>query len=244
MIRDAIRLNWKVTLFSLFFFVLFVCLGSWQLQRETEKVELIQAREQRTGSPAVGLTALNALTSDVDGVRIHARGDFDRQQVFLLDNRVLEGKVGFEVLAVFRGENSDMAVLVNRGFVPMNRTRNVVPAIPWPASGGTLSIEGVVYAGDYQQLSSALFSRELPGAMIVQTADPLEIGRLAGVTLYPHLVRLAETSVGALPRHWPVTTMQPEKHRAYAVQWFAMAVAVLGALIAFTWHKRGETADE
>jgi cytochrome oxidase assembly protein ShyY1 len=48
---------------------------------------------------------------------------------------------------------------------------------------------------------------------------------------FPHSVRLAEGSPGALTRYWPVISTAPEKHRAYAVQWFAMAAVLLGLFL-------------
>jgi cytochrome oxidase assembly protein ShyY1 len=40
-------------------------------------------------------------------------------------------------------------------------------------------------------------------------------------------VRIDEGNLGVEQRYWPVVNMAPSKHRAYAVQWFAMAAAVL-----------------
>jgi surfeit locus 1 family protein len=49
-------------------------------------------------------------------------------------------------------------------------------------------------------------------------------------------LRLDETTPSALPRYWPVTSMSPEKHRGYAVQWFLMAIAVIIAFGYFTFR--------
>ena len=51
--------------------------------------------------------------------------------------------------------------------------------------------------------------------------------------LYPYSVRLDADSPGALTVDWPLVNMAPEKHRAYAVQWFCMALALL---LIFLWR--------
>jgi len=40
-------------------------------------------------------------------------------------------------------------------------------------------------------------------------------------------VRLDAGTPGVFVRDWPVISTTPEKHRAYAVQWFAMAAMLL-----------------
>jgi surfeit locus 1 family protein len=45
--------------------------------------------------------------------------------------------------------------------------------------------------------------------------------------LLPVVVRLREGSSSVLAAQWPIVNIQPEKNTAYAVQWFAMAFALL-----------------
>jgi surfeit locus 1 family protein len=58
----------------------------------------------------------------------------------------------------------------------------------------------------------------------------LDIDALAetsGATYYPYVVRLRPGSATAFNSYWQDINIQPEKHTAYAVQWFAMALALL-----------------
>ena len=59
---------------------------------------------------------------------------------FLLDNRVYQGVVGYHVLSVLRIEQSNIAVLVNRGWVPLGKDRAVLPQIKTETS--TVSVAG------------------------------------------------------------------------------------------------------
>ena len=51
-----------------------------------------------------------------------------------------------------------------------------------------------------------------------------------------------------LPRHWQdVTVMGPERHKAYALQWFALALAALLIYVAAAlrnWRKARKTREE
>jgi surfeit locus 1 family protein len=49
----------------------------------------------------------------------------------------------------------------------------------------------------------------------------------------PYTVRLLENSIGLTQANWQAVNMLPEKHRAYAVQWFAMLFALITMFIYF-----------
>ena len=69
--------------------------------------------------------------------------------------------------------------------------------------------------------------------MIQSYHFPLLDENVEGELLAPFVVRLAADQPGALRVDWQVINMQPEKHIAYAVQWFGMALAlVIMSLIA------------
>ena len=44
---------------------------------------------------------------------------------------------------------------------------------------------------------------------------------------FPYLVRLDENTPGVLTRPWPIPKLKASKSQSYAVQWFAMALAVV-----------------
>ncbi|HAK50600.1 MAG TPA: hypothetical protein DCM54_01660, partial [Gammaproteobacteria bacterium] len=117
--------NWRVTLFSLVCLVLFIYLGFWQLGRAEEKRTLIEHYETLHQKPWGALTL-----ETLPGSPVSLQGSYQPEKVFLLDNRVLDGVVGFEVLTVFVDQGLGTGVIVNRGFVPMGRTRDDKVDIP------------------------------------------------------------------------------------------------------------------
>jgi surfeit locus 1 family protein len=50
---------------------------------------------------------------------------------------------------------------------------------------------------------------------------------LFGEPFYEYQLRLDSDSIGALETGWVTVAVQPEKHTAYAVQWFVMAAVLL-----------------
>ena len=226
-----------MTAFSLFFFVLFINLGIWQIHRAAWKVQLLKQQAERRAEPPRALSAVPGDPAKANHVPVRLEGDYDALRVFLLDNRVLNGRVGFEVLMPFEDSSSGEMVLVNRGFVPMGRTRQDMPVIP-PLAAGDHSAVGSVYvsATDGKPPTGGTSSLR-PGVTIVERASPGLVGRLMNKNFYPHVVRLLKSDPNALPRYWPVTMMMPSRHRAYAVQWFLMAVAVVGAWSAFSFKR-------
>jgi surfeit locus 1 family protein len=227
-----LNLNWKMSVFSCACLVSFISLGFWQLDRTTEKVELLKRNEARTNQPALPAADLLRLAEGVDGLPVTLSGYYHDQPALLRDNVVLNGRVGFEVLQVFTDSVTNQAFLVDRGFVPMAATRLTRPQIP-PTAQGKLNLFGHVYVSTAkdEQFSAAELMDELG---IVQSTNPQTLEQALNMPLYPHLIRLNAADPFALPRYWLVTTVSPDKHMGYAVQWFLMAFAVLIAFGYFT----------
>ena len=94
---------------------LFAGLGYWQLQRAAEKEAVLAAREHAQSAATL------RLIGDEDANALHlrevsaaCRADAERQ--FLLDNRVYEGRVGYEVLLPCQLASGSV-VLINRGWI-------------------------------------------------------------------------------------------------------------------------------
>ena len=221
--------NGRLTVFSLGFLTMFIYLGFWQLSRHDEKQALVANQQVLASSPWQAPEDESAA-----GTPVQLHGHYNTESLFLFDNRVLNGVVGFEVLKVFLVDVTGKSMLVNRGFVPMGREREDKPTIP------ALVETNVVYGHVYHPSAPLLAGHPATVALpIVQTQQPQVL--LADQPAYPYVVRLSETDPNALPRNWPVTTILPEKHRAYAIQWFLMAAAIVIAYSCFSIRRRGES---
>ena len=229
--------NWKVSLFCAVCLGSFVHLGFWQLDREEEKRVLLEEREARLQQPPIKASIVQSEGPDLAGLPILLSGNFLQEFTLLLDNVVLEGNVGFEVHQLFR-DYSGRHFLVNRGFVPMGRTRDDPVDIP-AVSGKQVQIVGSVYQKGGAPLSlqhEQNLENDFPA--IVQHIDIVQLRNTVDRDVYPHVIRLKEGQHGALPRYWPDTVIPPEKHLGYAIQWFAMATAVVILWLVFSFPKK------
>ena len=225
-----IQLNWKLTLFSIFFFLSFINLGLWQLDRKDEKLKLLLKTAELNDRPGISPSAITSATRSGTPVAMH--GAFDEKVILLLDNKTLDGAVGFEVLQLFR-DKTGLNFLVNRGFVPAGRTRS--SSIEIPGLDKAVEVfEGYLYL--QQTNPYALEGEEVAYKFpqIVQREDFEELSRAIKMKVSPFTIRMHENQAGALPRNWQVSNINPEKHQAYAVQWFLMGLAILIAWISFT----------
>ncbi|MFT7139831.1 MAG: surfeit locus 1 family protein [Sulfitobacter sp.] len=218
------RPNWRLTVFSLVFTLLFISLSIWQVERGQAKAKMLVDNAAVASLPGTEMS-LELEVSNGDPIRLY--GKFDPQRVLLLDNRVLAGRVGYEVLQVFE-DDSGVIVLVNRGFLAGGRTRAELPEAPI-ANRAAQSIRGHAYLTELEVPRENTAGAKSP--WVIQAAVPKNLEVLVGSTLFGHVIRIEESSPDALPRYWPVTTMLPERHYGYAVTWFLMAVAVVALFI-------------
>jgi len=229
----TLKINWKLALFSIFFAVMFGKLSFWQFERAGEKVLLIQKDKERRVLPGVSLDKLPVSEADLDGLAVEVEGHFDTNKIFLLDNIVLNGVVGFEVLAPFQADEGEM-VLVNRGFIPMGKTRADLPLIP-AFRMEHQKIKGHLYVTRSRGPDNHFISRE-HSPYVVQSYDPSRIGDILGHELLPQILRLGQDEVDSLPRNWPLVVMQPERHIGYAYTWLLMGITIIIAFGAFTYQ--------
>lgn len=223
------RPNWRIALFSAAFLSLFLWLGFWQLERAGEKREMLAIAEQQANSDGKEVTSGDTV---VNGDMITSSGEFTTTPVFYLDNKVLDGRVGYEVVQLFKGDNGTN-YLVNRGFVAGGLTRDDLPDVP-RFNRATQRIRGQAYLTELSEPEENITDGH---PTVIQVIKPDSLSERLGLTLFTHTLRLHESHPDALPRHWPVTTMSPDRHLGYALTWFSMAIAIMIAF-AMTVIKR------
>ncbi len=231
--------NWKISLFTLLFFPLFIRLGFWQLEREQEKLDLQNLYESRQSAEARELGGLDR-DSDLQYMPVRMRGQYDNRHTFLLDNKVNEGQAGFEVISPFLVQGGEL-VMVNRGWIASNAYRE---NLPQPETiEGEVELSGAIYVPLGDQF---MLAEEEPGTGWPRIIQSLDMDRMAEALnedrLFPYTVRLDPFSPGVYVRNWPVVTTTPERHRGYAIQWFSMASVLL--LLYLYLSTRPDDAEE
>jgi surfeit locus 1 family protein len=123
---------------------------------------------------------------------------YDDAHTILLDNRVFNGTAGYHVLTPLKIEGGQMAILVNRGWVAVGRTREEIPLPPAPA--GKIRLEGM--AADPRNRFFELASTE-PQGRVWQNLDFARFVTNYGSRLQPVLLLQTSELDDGLRRNWP-----------------------------------------
>src|SRR4051812_17007598 len=131
-----------------------LALGNWQLGRGHEKATLAEKIQVARHDAPVGLSGAPVTADDLIWRRVEVRGTFEPSLGVLIDNRIVRGMVGFNVVMPLKIEGSERYVLVNRGWIASTGTRGALPPVATPR--GVVRITGMatVPSRRYLELSS------------------------------------------------------------------------------------------
>ena len=211
------------------FAAIFASLGMWQVDRAAEKNRL---RALFTSDATHASLAEADTLGDYENFTATGRYDGDHQ--LILENVILNDRLGSYILTPFQPVAGRQWLIVNRGWVPR------------PTGGASMPDLGI--EGDERALRGRLghlpkvgirkgeafaATDTWPRAARYPTLD--ELAAELGLELLPFVMLLEPGDEAGFVRHWEPRQSGSMMHYGYAVQWFAMAGAVLGLLV---WHLR------
>lgn len=204
-------------------------LGFWQLARADIKRAHLAAQQEKILIPPVALTKLLAVAADSRYRQVKLSGRYDVAHQFLVDNQIIEGKVGAFVLTPFKLAANNKLVLVNRGWVVTSQDRQQLPDIDFIPPSGDLVVVGMI--NHFPGVGLILAGADEPSdtwPSVVQIINETKITKKLNQPIFDFQVQLMPDQPNGYVRNWQINTrMPPEKHIAYAVQWFALAVTLI-----------------
>ncbi len=222
----------SITIFFIFFASVFFALGLWQIERGQAKANIILEFENNLKKDA---SVFSEDSKKWDKVFIN--GTWDNSRQMLVDNVINRGVAGYKVLTPFKISNSDTLILVDRGWIPREASRQTLPNIDInnikekvfgtlenPELGFVLS--DILVSGDWPKVSQTknlnVISKEYndPLAQFILVADPILKNSLEYLKIIP-------------------TNMMPSKHYGYSAQWFTMFL-VLCFMYIWLGYKKNE----
>jgi surfeit locus 1 family protein len=215
---------------------LFSGLGVWQLQRAAEKRAVIASLEDERRPFLARLPRTPAALEDAARRRVRIAGRFEPDRQFLLDNRILEGRPGFDVLTPMLLDDG-RRVLVDRGWVAAGPDREPVQAVGLGDDQRT-TVEGRLWL---PEAGIALGAAVAPGETwprLVTRVDFTALETALGERLVPAVIRAhGDASWLFRPRDLQ-PRFGPMRHYGYAFQWFALALTVLAVACILEWRRR------
>jgi len=232
-----IRLPWLI--FTLLVFSGLVKLGFWQNDRALQKEQRIETIAQLSQTQALSLEKVLSETNEINDLPITMNGEFDNEILFLLDNQTNKGQLGYRVYQVFISGEHD--VLVNLGWILGSISRQEMPNVQtitgkYQLSGHVRKIEKGIML-----MEQVLVKKEWP--LRVQQIEIDKFSTLISRQLLPFVVYLDKTESVGYEKNWQPIVMPPEKHRAYAFQWFSLALAWI-LLMIFASIKFSRNSEE
>ena len=237
------RINpWLVSL-GVALFMLFIAAGIWQVRRAHYKEALQSEMAHAALEPPILVTGANANVKDLDFHKLAAKGVWIADKTVFIDNKVSNGIVGYYVVTPLRVENSQLCVLVNRGWVAAPSSRKELPQIDTPAT--------LVEVGGIARIPTERFlelSAQTVDGRVWQNLTAARFQAWSGLALLP-VVIYQETSaesglVGVTPAP-EASGLGADRHWGYAFMWFSLAVLtviliVVTALKAAKQNERNE----
>jgi cytochrome oxidase assembly protein ShyY1 len=184
-----------------------IALGNWQTRRAEEKLAAAAALESK---------------------RVSLRGVFRPEFTVLLDNKIRNHRVGYEVVTPLRLADGTHA-LVNRGWFARDAKEPAPPK-------GEVRIEGVAL----ERLGRALRLGEESKSRVRQNLDVPDLARETGLALQPGVIEQHSDSGDGLLRDWPKPDFGVEMHKSYALQWYSLAALAVVLLVVLSFRKREE----
>lgn len=197
-------------------------LGNWQLSRAEEKESRQAQLDILSREPAVDLPDVLVKLEDFRYRQVEARGEYLSAHTIYLDNKIHRGVAGYQIITPLRIGTSSMHVLVNRGWVAANSDRKVLPDISSPQ--GYVTVTGIATSATQKTLE---LSRDIVAGKVWENLDIDRYRDATGLKLQPVMILQKDELNDGLVRDWVRPDSGAFKNFGYALQWFAMATAVL-----------------
>lgn len=223
--------------------VFFVRLGVWQLHRASEKEVRLRRFDTAARAPIQNFDSVQRGASPHRYPHLRVHGHFQTGHVYMLDDQNVEGRAGVQVYAPFKADRYSRLLFVDLGFMPREGAGQKVPQLP-PIKPGPVTIKGI-YAPPPRpglKLGGNALAKQKHWPKMTTYIDLHQLADDLHATLYPRVLLLDPDPAAGYVRVWKPGFMPPARHRGYAFQWFAFAVAAVAIFVIM--HRKTETGED
>tara|TARA_A100001011_G_scaffold58596_1_gene57868 strand:+ start:34 stop:687 length:654 start_codon:yes stop_codon:yes gene_type:complete len=199
------------SVFTIFFILVFITLGSWQIIRLSWKNNLILEIENSLKNPPVELTQ----SKKENYLKIKTSGKIDFNKQIYLYNLDENGTPGFEVINPISIDNENF--LMNRGWIPFEKKDSQdLNLFDENNITGTLKLQGRknIFKPDNDIEENYWFS-----------LNREDILKFTGKEFSEYIIYLDGNFQSPKPKK--ITANISNNHKKYAITWFSLAISIL-----------------
>lgn len=211
---------------------LLLTLGGWQIARGQHKAAVLESANAGT-KDYHQISALPDNPTQLSYQTATLRGNWLEERIILLANRIYQSQLGYEVIMPFRLGDGNL-MLVNRGWVQQGQENNLPALQQEQPPKGTLYLPQKGFT-----LGQAIQTEEISSAQWPKVSLYIDLSQFSvalNETLSPLMLVLDAEHTNSLTRIWKPVVIQPERHYAYALQWFGLAIAFI--IFGVIWFRR------
>lgn len=233
--KQFFNLRWiGTTLLVILAIGVMIRLGFWQLDRLSQRRALNARVSAQIDAPLLDLNAdipVDQL-NDMEYRSIEVVGTYDFSQEVILRNRVHGDQLGYAVITPLKIQGSDYSVLVERGWIPLDKA-NPAQRTQFDEPG-VVTVKGILRMSQTQPAFAGGTDPTLtPGQSRLDTWNMVNVGRIqqqVSLKLLPVYIQESPdpTWTGMPYRGISMPDLSDGPHLSYAIQWFLFST-VLGA---------------
>lgn len=240
--RDWQRPTTFAVVLTTFGIAAFIGLGVWQLDRAAGKRRLLAHYAQVARQAPVAFDSVRDLRDELRYPHVRISGHYLADRGYLLDEQPNGERIGVHVISVFAGDDEHQLLLVDRGWVPWSHAPGTAPSYP-PMPRGQVTLTGLyaAYPGTGLRIGGDALKREAQWPKLTLYLDRSEITADLGKPVFARMLLLDPDKHSGFVREWKPNVLPPQRHQAYAVQWFGFAIVALLIFISLHWKKTEDT---
>jgi surfeit locus 1 family protein len=211
-----------------------IALGTWQLERRAWKHAILERIAAHMASPPVDLPDEISTPADWDYRPVQVTGRLLHDREMPLSARSYQGSIGYQIVTPLQRSDGAGAVLVNRGWVPVDKLDPA--ARPGSQPDGEVTVTGIARV---PAIGGWMAPDNRPADNVWYSVDFAAMAAHAGLpAVAPVVVEAGPTAPGTLPVGGQTNVNIADNHLQYALTWYSLAIVAAVMYGASHWRGR------